>query len=211
MFHFAYNEVSDNNNIYVLDGDDKMDLYDELLNKLKLLKKIDINQEIFGAAQHHYHFHPTLSEDAIKAFEQAHKITLPADYHHFLTKIGNGGAGPSFGISPLEKFFTARHYGNIKINDHFLVTPFPYSTAHPFHYTDESDESLIREMTGTLTLCDHGCGYYDMLIISGSEKGTVWSDARCSDQGMEKIFESFLDWYFDWLDTSIETIKNKSV
>ncbi len=184
-----------------------MSLYNKLVTDLKKLELIDSNKKIFGSKDHMYKLNPTLSENQISEFEKKYGVTLPLDFRLFLKEIGNGGAGPSFGIPQLESFFSSREY-DIEIESDFLSTSFPYSVNNPYVYSDETDESLIKEMTGTLTLCHHGCGYFDMLILTGDEKGTVWFDSRCSDQGMGRIFDCFLDWYFYWLKKSIDEIES---
>src|SRR5687768_10610227 len=71
--------------------------------KIALLKEKDKNFRVSGSEFHEYQFHPTLPETALEAFENEHQIRLPEDYRLFLTKLGNGGAGPYKGVYSLEK------------------------------------------------------------------------------------------------------------
>src|SRR3989442_3475257 len=48
--------------------------------------------DLFGASRHHFILNPPLSEAEVLAFEKLHAITLPDDYRHFVSHIGNGGA-----------------------------------------------------------------------------------------------------------------------
>ena len=69
-----------------------------IVTKLQKLKAQDIAFSIFGANTHKYNFNPILTEDEIFAFEQAYKINLPNEYRQFLMQVGNGGAGPFYGL-----------------------------------------------------------------------------------------------------------------
>ena len=98
-----------------------------------------------------------------------------------------------------------------------MKSPFPYSKSNPFRPLDPSDEDemdesltdeeyarrFVKNFAGAITLAHQGCGYYDMLIVSGEERGTVWMDATVSDQGIGYAFNSFVDWYYNWLESSI--------
>ena len=55
----------------------------------------------FGIPFHGCILNPTLAESVVRQFETDHRVALPPDYRHFLTQIGNGGAGPYYGVFPL--------------------------------------------------------------------------------------------------------------
>jgi hypothetical protein len=78
---------------------------DRIRRKLADLKAADPEFRSFGAYQHQYRLGPTLSEDRLQKIEAYYSIELPADYRTFLACIGNGGAGPGYG---LERFGTPR-------------------------------------------------------------------------------------------------------
>ena len=191
------------------------DIFNTLKQDIEMLKRKDRHLRIFGAASHNYKLNPTLSESHLLTFEEKHKITLPDDYRLFLKEVGNGGVGPYYGMFPLENFYQSRFYDGSDencIGNDFLQTPFPYSKNNPFVENEMDDDltdevyaqEFIKNLNGTITLAHQGCGYFDMLIVSGEDKGKVWIDARVSDYGMNCIFDSFTEWYFHWLNASIK-------
>jgi hypothetical protein len=78
-------------------------VYQEIRQQIERLKQQDQNLKIFGANKHQYHLNPCLTEAEIQTFEQRYQITLPQDYRDFLLYVGNGGAGPHYGLFSLEE------------------------------------------------------------------------------------------------------------
>ena len=74
---------------------------EEIKQKLEELKALDTELGIFGASSHKYDLNPVINEQEIGEFEQRFSCKLPASYKLFLTTLGNGGAGPSYGLFPL--------------------------------------------------------------------------------------------------------------
>src|SRR5437868_5355597 len=70
--------------------------------KLKELKRLDKGFALFGSPRHQYQLNPTLSLEKIQQFEQTHYVKLPREYVQFLTELGNGGAGPFYGLEQFE-------------------------------------------------------------------------------------------------------------
>ena len=196
-------------------------IYDKLKSDFEKLKRKDKNLKIFGSECHKYIFNPILTEDYISSFENEHEISLPTDYRLFLKEVGNGGAGPYYGMFKLEDFYQSRLGDNsgINIGRNFLQTPFLYTIDNPFVNRDWdenlTDEEYVKEcnkdISGTITLSHHGCGYFDMLIVSGEEKGKVWHDATISHCGMKRIFDSFTEWYCHWLKKSMKEYKKQTI
>ncbi len=71
--------------------------------KLDYQTAIDTEFSSFGAYMHQYRLGRTLSEDELIEYESFFGVQLPDDYRAFLMHIGNGGAGPGYG---LERFGT---------------------------------------------------------------------------------------------------------
>ncbi|MEH2389652.1 MAG: SMI1/KNR4 family protein [Nostoc sp.] len=93
------------------------------------------------------------------------------------------------------------------------------------------DDKFIQ---GTLTITNYGCGIYAMLVITGQQSGKIWIDDRTNDNGIypttlsfchafhdinpddfhqdsdEEQPLSFYDWYEDWLNRSLDQIRQSS-
>ena len=70
--------------------------------RLQQLASLDPTFQAFGAAEHQYQLNPCLTIQDISAIESQYGIQLPEDYVWFLSQVGNGGAGPFYGLYALE-------------------------------------------------------------------------------------------------------------
>ena len=70
--------------------------------KLKKLIELDKDFSIFGSESHEYIINSKLTEEEIQNFEAKNQLTLPSEYREYLKNIGNGGAGPFYGLLELE-------------------------------------------------------------------------------------------------------------
>ena len=65
-------------------------------------------------------------------------------------------------------------------------------------------ETVHRQpRSGTLVLCDEGCGYRHFLVLTGPERGQMWLDATVGDDGYHPLGVDFLEWYERWLDDAL--------
>jgi hypothetical protein len=177
-------------------------MIDDIKVKLTLLRGRDPHFKIFGANVHRYRMSAPLSEQEVCAFEAQYDVTLPAGYRDFLLHVGNGGAGPYYGVLPL---------GYHKAALPLLHQPFPHSVDwNEDHLAD--DDYLTDELTGgAMRICNTGDGGYELLVVTGTLRGSIWADGRYANQGLLPLPHSqdpsrsmdFLDWYRDWLDRSL--------
>ena len=61
----------------------------------------DMDLAQFACWGHAHLFNPVLPLEELAAWEELMQVTLPEDYRTYLTRLGNGGAGPAYGLSPL--------------------------------------------------------------------------------------------------------------
>jgi hypothetical protein len=64
---------------------------------------------------------------------------------------------------------------------------------------------------GAIVICHLGCALREWLIISGSHRGTIWSDGRADDVDLVPLLNdnakpvTFTRWYSDWLEKAERT------
>jgi len=207
---------------------DNRDRLDRILKKVDYLKCLDKEYTVFGAQKHQYLFGKPLAEDVIIDFEKKYNVKLPWDYKLFMMEAGNGGAGPFYGIEPLEKcLFSDLDHPDEKYELDPSV-PFPHRDAWniDFDWDQEGDEDRenfetdyydSKHITGAIRICNFGCAHFINLVVNGEEYSQVWSDDRGSDYGIypfnyykvkDKERLSFFDWYEAWFDQYIAEMES---
>jgi hypothetical protein len=136
----------------------------------------------------------------------------PAHLLAKLTDVGNGGAGPYYGLFSLEQY--DEYLDDLPAD--FLARPFPHSAAWNADEAELDARAVSPEYTyfgnawvqGALRICHYGCGVFLLLAVNGAARGSIWADDRGSDQGIYPWgnFTSFTAWYEDWLDRSLEQL-----
>ncbi len=191
----------------------------ELRRRVEELAARDASYRVFGASSHKYRFHAPVEEAVIAALEGAHGFRLPEDFRAFVLTVGNGGAGPSYGVIPFHGK-DSEDYTDYKR----LGTAWKYADAHnPEHllWGDEDDQGdddqearqraywAACESTGAFYLCHHGCASRSLLVVSGPQRGEVWHDETANDAGLYPAVSAagarltFTTWYLDWIDTEL--------
>lgn len=199
-----------------------MDL-NAISDRLELLRGADPRRRTFGADAHEYRLRPPATEGEVAAFEAEHRIRLPGEYRDFLTKLGNGGAGPCYGLFSLRIFGDDPDPSQQEGMIGDLARPFPHESAWnagadywdaaPDPNVDEDAWQAWREeywsshlIDGALPICHEGCGYFALLIITGADRGRIWRDGRASDAGIMPVAGpggvpiTFGSWYAHWFD-----------
>ncbi|WP_281635277.1 SMI1/KNR4 family protein [Flavobacterium marginilacus] len=199
--------------------------------QISKLKKIDGNGlfkknpfQIFGSKKHKYKLNSCLSEKNILDFEKTNQIELPFEYRNFIKTIGNGGVGPAYGVFKLEDWNFELDIENRK----FLNENFPYTEKRNLTYVGNKDDVYYtksdefknweleyfdeKHIYGSIRICHYGCAVYYFLVVSGSEKGNVWIDARANDEGIYPLTTetrsryNFAEWYNEWINESLKKL-----
>ena len=167
-----------------------MDALDDQLarvaRKLRIAERRPVPRKFVGEREHHFHLGRPLGEDQVTAFEEAHGVELPAEYRAFLTRIGNGGAGPYYGLLPLERWAQAA----LEYFDDETALP-PDLLSRPSPLRDgltgvdwiellggeprprPFDPRQWHPYQGTLAACHLGATYYALVVVSGAARGRV--------------------------------------
>lgn len=187
----------------------------DILSRLQTLKRLDLDCSCFAAKAHWYDLNPPLSEEEVAQVEAEHQCRFPDEYRRFITEIGNGGAGPAYGVFPLgmqDEFHGLASWDATfqLIGD--LSKPFPWERAwnlpgdfwaqHPNPTADTpiDEEDRMNEvwdrkletqyyatsiMDGAIPICHEGCALRNWLVVTGPLAGTVWRDLRADYKGIE--------------------------
>jgi len=218
-----------------------MSIWDTARTELTRLSQFDAARTNFGADSHGYQLARPLSERTVRAFERKHRVSLPDDYRSFLVGMGNGGAGPGYGVYPLgrdrsfELFigaapvwirWPAKLVSRLQRPWRKLGEPFPFRDAissaerrRILSEPSDATEDVDVVPTGAISICTHGCGLGDWLVVTGEEAGQVWHDASAEydPSAQERIPAlgwrpwtnpdgdrmTFADWWTNWLVRSL--------
>jgi len=124
----------------------------------------------FGAAAHRYALAPPLTAAALAAAEGRLGAELPDELRGFATALAAGGAGPGYGIVPLDRAAA-------------------YPVAAP----------AGAPWTRGLPLAHLGCGYTAVAALDGDARGEIWIDARAIGV-VRAIHPGMTALYLDWID-----------
>lgn len=149
---------------------------------------------VLGAGWHRFKRAAPCPPETISAFETAWRISLPAAYSSVLQLVGNGCAGPFFGLSSLAEW--CQPYEESDVATDLL--------QQPFHPEGTRTGGLVP---GALRVCNAGCEHYYLLIVSGPFRGQVWHDADIDRRGVIQLSSTdgepliFEAWITNWLDS----------
>ena len=192
---------------------------DRIAGKLQQLRETDRALSIFGADSHGYLLGPKLKEREILIIEHRLGAPLPKEYRLFLSHVGEGGAGPFYGLFMLSVEDSEDITAPVCIRK-----PFRWSEAfNPYEWEDPCSQQdvwcddaqvsgkpqIILNVPGALYICNFGCAIRFFLVVNGPCVGEVWRDSQADETGVQPERGEngrrvgFLNWYENWLNDAI--------
>jgi len=170
---------------------------DVIRRGLDALREYDTDLDLFGAREHRYRLEPPLDEATLEDVETRIGVRFPADYRMFLTRLGNGGAGPYYGVHGVRPDGSWKRFGS-----------FPFTEEWE---PSEDDEDMEAAFEGLLSIAEHGCGYRSHLVVNGPAAGQVWGDWTCVGEALAPQADSFGAWYHHWLEVSLREVLSERI
>jgi len=175
-------------------------MWDEIRNKIRELHAVDRQLQAFGAHAHGYELRTRLRSSDIRKTEARIGVALPEALRQFYLDLGNGVAGPFYGLEPAEKLEAYRPndpYPGVAALKEIAAAEDGLSADHP-GYFEVSHEALA----GLLTVIHEGCGHETCLIVTGDHVGRI-VHVSC-DGYVEDTTDTLVDLYSRWLDRELE-------
>ena len=182
--------------------------------KLEKAKHKDKDFSVFGSSSHKYKVNDTITKEKLKEWERVNQVLLPEDFFRFLTEVGNGGAGPYYGVYEIDKILTYTSKNALaakcvlypkmpKEEWNRLTEPL---TSDENISDDEYDSARDKVFGGMLCFGTQGCEYDMYIVLTGEYKGRVVYTWDFYPDGHPFFFvyeNNFLDWYERWLNEII--------
>lgn len=172
---------------------------EKIKNYIAKLKILDESRFLLGADYHEYFICSTIKHAKIETLKSKYHIDLPLGYEYFLTLIGNGGAGPHYGIHKIEDSLEFATQKKWNLTEPSLLTLDRYC----FIPDSDSENELSWMFNSSFPIADSACGGFFFLILNGKKSGEIWKYHGSSKGIIEKKSENFLQWYEKWLSANL--------
>ncbi len=192
---------------------------------LEQARRMDPKLELFGVSDHQYRLGSPVDLSFVLSIEEEYHFRFPEDYVQFITEVGDGGAGPGYGLYAFGFYQTEpKSSRDAKIRDSYLrglsreprLLPLEpddlkYSCISEDEYKQNPEKYFVTgnfnwdndTPYGFFHLGTYGCACDYGLITAGERRGQVFRyDVEC---GFELEACSFQAFYQEWLDAVSDT------
>lgn len=154
----------------------------------------------FGWGRHGFALKPCADADDLTLFESLCHVMLPLGYRRFILEMGDGGAGPAYGLLPLAAGLAR---GPAAVMPDLLQKPFPYTAVVDAGELRDPETGVSAPRPGSITVCEEGASLCHFIVVAGPTRGSMWVDRTAADGGYEPLGVDFLTWYERWLDSTL--------
>ena len=163
--------------------------------RIDRLASLDRRLVAFGAKEHRYEFRSPLGEDEILDVERDLACRLPLELRTLYSTLGDGGAGPDYGIvhaAALDPIEPTQAFAGVDVLRGQYAT-----NEDPPGYFEVPEGAL----SGLLGIGQEGCGHRTCIVTSGTTVGSIVhvSADGCVGDGAPSLIAH----YQGWLDETI--------
>ena len=194
---------------------------------LKQAQCMDSQLKMFGADAHQYKLGSPVDLSFVRTIEEAYHFRFPEDYVQFITEVGDGGAGPGYGLYPFGYYCTeVKNIKEAKARERYLhglgkelqLLPIEPKWLEDFCISREEYEKNPEKYFqggrgsfnwdndtpyGFFHLGTYGCWRDFGLITAGERYGQVF--IHDTEGAFELEARSFQEFYQNWLNSILDT------
>jgi tetratricopeptide (TPR) repeat protein len=169
-----------------------------------------LTDELLALAPWWSGFFVPVEEARIEAFEKEHRTSLPDSYRRLLLRIGDRAPIPGQargGFLPLAEAMSASTASGFLGP---LADPFPFSGDQEasLEWDEEQDEyANPPPLRGLLPIGDGGCDVTYHLVVTGQDRGKVWTFAPSGDPELAPTGLELLPWYEKRLEAGLAPLR----
>lgn len=191
-------------------------MWEDIRQHLLNLKQYDKRCIVFGSSQHHYRLNPSPSSSELRQAEEKLGVPLPQSLHEFYRQIGNGDAGPNYGIFRLKQL-ASELVGVFEIFDdpvNLALLKSPYLGRDYYYEIAKRKDSRLHgdglydpteQPAGLLPISELGCDGYVCIVVSGPNIGNV--TYFHTEHGVIDKELSFVEYYRKWVTAELSKFK----
>ena len=194
---------------------------------LEQARRMDPQLKMFGVSDHQYRLGSPVDLAFVRSIEEEYHFRFPEDYVQFITEVGDGGAGPGYGLYPFGYYCTevestkeakAREIYLRGLGRELKLLPIESEWLEDFCISKEEYEKNPEKYFqggkgsfnwdndtpyGFFHLGTYGCWRDFGLITAGERYGQVF--IRDTEGAFELEARNFQEFYQDWLNSILDT------
>lgn len=168
-----------------------------VVERMARLRALDPDCKVSGAHHHRHQLGAKVPERQLLALEKKLGVALPPGLRAFYATVGDGGAGPDFGLYPfsaLKRHRPATPYPGVAALRAIGARTEPKQPPDPRHAFVSSSR-----FCGMITLLTSGCSLYSAVVCAGDVGRIIHYD----DDRIVETDDTLVGWYDRWLDEQL--------